>query len=143
MDDLVQWLGAQLDEDERIAHAASSGPWNAYAGPEMPWISKGELIHPVRTWERMTGQPSIMTEAWFDSRFIAEWNPARVLREIDAKRRLLDLHAPDVMGTHTSCTECGQGYEMHDWGPAYPCTTVRLLAMPYEARPGYREEWRP
>jgi hypothetical protein len=25
--DLVQWLTAQLDEDERIAKAATPGPW--------------------------------------------------------------------------------------------------------------------
>jgi hypothetical protein len=25
----------------------------------------------------------------------------------------------------------------------YPCPTVRLLALPYADRPGYRDEWRP
>lgn len=24
-----------------------------------------------------------------------------------------------------------------------PCSTLRLLALPYSDRPGYREEWRP
>ena len=28
MDDLVQWLRAQLDEDERIAQGAPVGPWS-------------------------------------------------------------------------------------------------------------------
>lgn len=32
MDDLVRWLGAQLDEDERIARAATPGPWRHHPG---------------------------------------------------------------------------------------------------------------
>ncbi|MEV5944426.1 hypothetical protein, partial [Streptomyces sp. NPDC051994] len=50
--------------------------------------------------------------------------PAAVLRRIAADRKLLDLHG-DVAG---KCAECSQGYESGDWGPDFPCTTVRLLA---------------
>ncbi|MGW2940001.1 DUF6221 family protein [Streptomyces sp. NPDC001156] len=28
MDDLIQWLRVQLDEDVRIARAATEGPWS-------------------------------------------------------------------------------------------------------------------
>jgi hypothetical protein len=30
-----------------------------------------------------------------------------------------------------------------EWGADWPCLTLRLLALPYADRPGYREEWRP
>lgn len=75
---------------------------------------------------------------------IARHDPARVLREVDAKRQLLALHAVDyrerperVLGEVDDpfCAECV--------GERYPCATIRLLALPYVDRPGYREEWRP
>lgn len=39
------------------------------------------------------------------------------------------------------CKTCGSGEEKYpaDW----PCATIRLVALPFSDRPGYREEWRP
>ena len=68
------------------------------------------------------------------------------LADLDAKVKLLNLHAPDSFNGasgYVSCKECGQGYEVHEWGPKYPCATVRLLALPYADHPDYREEWKP
>jgi hypothetical protein len=59
---------------------------------------------------------------------IVRWDPARVLAEIDAKRRVVEnqqRHAPGQSG----------------YGAA--TFAVRCLALPYADRPGYREEWRP
>jgi hypothetical protein len=69
---------------------------------------------------------------------MAAHDPARVLREIDAKRQIIDLHRS---GQHHQC-RTGE----HDDGYAKwvgICTTLRLLALPYADRPGYRNEWRP
>lgn len=132
MDDLVQWLYKQLDEDEAIARAASDGPWRSYRGPDKPWLSKGDLIHPVYTWDNAVGTPVIMTAFWADSRHIAEWNPQQMLREADAKRQILALHAKGA--SDLFCAHCEQ---------EPPCPTLRLLALPYADRPGYSEEWRP
>jgi hypothetical protein len=87
MDDLVTWLRAQLDEDERDMNA----------------------------------------------------RPA----EVDAKRRILDLHTPARPGDPSyGCPTCWEGAE--DGGPMdYPCPTLRLLALPYADRPGYQGSWRP
>lgn len=117
MDDLVQFLRDRLDEDEQTAMAASTGPWRAYTGPERKWQSKGNLIHPVTTWDHMTGDPVIMTATWIDSQHIAWWNPERALREIEAKRRILD-------------------------GPTND-TLVKLLALPYADHADYQDTWRP
>ncbi|MET9142419.1 DUF6221 family protein [Streptomyces sp. NPDC004042] len=141
MDDLVQWLRVQLDEDEQIARAASGGPWMAWAGPEKPWQNKGELIHPVQTVDHTVGEPPIMTAVWFDSRHIAEWDPARVLREIDTKRRTVELCAQplvDVTGPGGAEPTFIPGE-----GPPWGLDVLRLLALPYADRPGYQEEWRP
>ncbi|MCI3240266.1 DUF6221 family protein [Streptomyces spinosisporus] len=126
MDDLVQWLRAQLDEDERIARAAG-GTW--WAPPDLP----GEVYD--------SGGVNIDAKLKSFAAHIAEHDPARVLREIDAKRRMLELHHSIELPTEAldACAEC----EVTGAYPEYPCRTLRLLALPYSDRPGYREEWRP
>lgn len=94
-DALVAFVKARLNDDELTALAASTGPWRSHTGPEMKWLSKGELIHPVWTWDRVTGTPMIMTAMWADSQHIAWWSPARTLREVEAKRGLLDAALAD------------------------------------------------
>lgn len=77
-----------------------------------------------------------------DSGFYERFNNERVLAEIDAKRRILDLHHETEMESEPDHDRLGAGCaECHhfDW----PCDTIRLLALPYAGRDGYREEWRP
>lgn len=58
--------------------------------------------------------------------------PARVLREVQAKRRRITLHE-DVH-------DCpGIDWGSHEAGD--PCPTLRLEALPFDDRPGYRSEW--
>jgi hypothetical protein len=69
---------------------------------------------------------------------VYRWTPKRVLAELDAKRQILDVHQPDDVLDQPHCITCG------DWPTVpWPCRTVRLLALPYADKPGYREEWRP
>ncbi|MEU6597886.1 DUF6221 family protein [Streptomyces flaveolus] len=78
---------------------------------------------------------------------IVRHDPARVLREIEAKRRLLDEHKPDRpkgrpnMERH--CLTCTTAQAWDETASESNCLTLRLLALPYEDRPGYREDWRP
>lgn len=114
MDDLVRWLGEQLDEDERTARAAA----NLQADPENGWGAREGAITP---------HIGVVHEEEAQ-RHIVAWNPARVLREIDAKRRILTA------------------YENHDQDAPeldVPYSVIQLLALPYQDRPGYREQWRP
>jgi hypothetical protein len=62
------------------------------------------------------------------------------LAEVEAKRRILDLHhetelesEPDHDPMGAGCAECGH----FDW----PCETIRLLAQPYAGRDGWQEQW--
>ena len=135
MDDLVRWLGEQLDEDERIARGATDGPWTRWQGGRLHGF--GDLIHPVLTPGQKPGAKAvIVTASWLDADHIAEWDPARVLREIDTKRRIIDEHTLNGW----VCSTCDDGEVPPQ---AFPCPTLRLLALPYADRPGYREEWRP
>ncbi|MCX4575638.1 DUF6221 family protein [Streptomyces sp. NBC_01571] len=131
MDELIEWYGAQLDEDERIANEAGGqrGQWRL-ATP----LDDAEL-----------GDASWLRPPYL--RHVERHDPARVLREVEAKRQILALHVPtphqDEGDMWPGCTTCSWRDEMEALRVRYPCKTVRLLALPYADRPGYREEWRP
>jgi hypothetical protein len=149
VDELVQWLREQLDEDERTARAAShvlrnGAHWSLdeWQGREQPHslIAQGTAEQPVAL-GHFTADP-VPTE---QAEHIVTWDPARVLREIDAKRRLVDLHAKDEY--YDGCVICDNGNNscgcMSGWHWKYPCDTLKILALPYADRPGYQDDWRP
>ncbi len=147
MEDLVQWLRAQLDEDERRAKAATPGPW--WHNPGKQWLApdafekydlkQGEEFvgyggpHPFTGAVCATG-PASHAQSMRDAEFIAEHDPARVLREIDAKRQL--LYQFEHRGNSVRATA---GL----WDGGVWDDMLRLLALPYADRPDYREEWVP
>lgn len=80
------------------------------------------------------------------------------LAEVDVKRRILDLHAPEQSGykytdpdtrvPNMRCSVCHDipedvDYDNPPYAVEFPCPTLRLLALPCATRPGYRDEWRP
>lgn len=125
MDELVEWYGQQLDTDERIARACpGDGKWT----PADIAFYGNDLSPEVRA-------------------HMAEHDPARVLREIDAKRRTLERHTPHSSGTIGCSAHCSRPHPgaqvcNHD-GYRWPCPDVRDLASVYDQRPGYKESWRP
>lgn len=114
MDDLVQWLGEQLDEDERIARACpGDGAWDAdgfaFYGRELsPEVRAHVVAH----------------------------DPARVLREINAKRDIVDDLAEFIGWGARKGLDYQDGVEACE-------RTLKRLALPYADRLEYREEWRP
>ncbi|MFJ4712705.1 DUF6221 family protein [Streptomyces sp. NPDC088785] len=124
-DDLVQWLGEQLDEDERIARAATAGPWTQSGIGEYGWgVAFSVPGAGVEANDSDQGRA--------DADFIAAQDPARVLREIDAKRELLVwLVRKDDWALDN---------DLWTWDSD---DALLLLALPYADRPGYREEWKP
>lgn len=125
MDEICKWLGEQLDEDERVARAASGGTvvgepgnwrpapggdeWEAFAGD-----IEEELLVALRP--GLPRPPDVMSGMWGawasnepDSSdpgagssmpaltHAARHDPARVLREVAANRRRLERHTPQMM----------------------------------------------
>lgn len=133
MDDLVTWLRAQLDEDEEEARDFNFCEWTADGDA----VTAPAIAGP-RDGTRIIGEgmPFALAE------WVARHDPARVLREVEAKRRILDLHR---RGESDECVVCDVGAQSCGclgWGD-YPCATLRLLALPHANRPGYRDEWAP
>lgn len=132
MDELVRWLGEQLDADERIARGATDGPWTRWRGGRLRGL--GDLIHPVLTPGQKPGaKAEIVTASWMDADHIAAHDPARVLREINAKRQTLGFLVEEMDRTDNPW-----------WYDDKMERILKLLALPYADRPGYKaEEWAP
>jgi hypothetical protein len=126
MDDLITWLKAALDDDERDAQTATPGPW----------VTNGTAVwrKPDDSWDfrrAMDGRhgrmPYVMVDPGetpepLNAEHIARWDPARVLALMTALRTLLD--------------------EFH--GEARETVAIMTIGHAlYAERPGYLPEWRP
>lgn len=146
--DLIAFLRACLDEEERVAQVATPGPWridarnpNVVREPApIDWV--GVAGHRLDMPPIFTGQTSSRARSqWIgDARHIAAWDPARVLAEIAAKRAILDHLDLDDAG----CEDCGVPDDVHletcqGYRPNWQI--ARLLAQPYRGWPGWSDDW--
>jgi hypothetical protein len=134
--DLVSWLRVELDADEQLALAAGGLDWHDDKHPSQEGRisdSAGNVV----TYDE--GAPTAAQAA-----HIATWSPRRALDEITVKRRLLNRY-DHIIATikkerasepYDQVTRAGQA--MADM---VIFAVVLELAMPYAARPGWREEW--
>ncbi len=134
MDGLVQFLRARLDEDEALAREAPAGPWHI-----------GNAVDPTQPCSVHTF-PSVRLVAdglnWLVAEHIAHHNPARVLREIDAKRGVVDRYEFACKEAAATDIDEEERETRVQVAAAFQSCTL-LLASVYADRPGYREEWRP
>jgi hypothetical protein len=132
MDDLIAWLRGVLDEDERLAKMAAEEarpPWRfeVWGGDAFPYLyvldANDEAVVDV-------GTEGI-------ARHVAAHNPAAVLADIAAKRKILgdENDGAAVFAVHERGICWPQ--ELTDWAD----DVIRLLASAYADRPGYRAEW--
>lgn len=131
---IVEFLTACLAEDERIAKAATAGPWRAHDthlgqyGYAATVLSGDGNDTDLRAWlPSMSNEPWDETRnVWADAGHIAEHDPARVLREIDGKRKQL--------------AECVRAMDYDSRGTSSMAKDFMvLLALPFSHRPGYVE----
>lgn len=137
--DIAAFLTARLDEDERGAHAAcgfhdfkpyraaKSLPynWRAYVNPGAEVVhGSGELAATARA-------PEVAAH-------IARHDPARVLREVAAKRRVLARHHDDGDG----CYGCGFGSDEERMvKDVNDCPELRDMASIYTDHPDHDPAW--
>lgn len=123
-DGLIAFLRARLDEDERVAHAAA-GVWES--DPDGPaWMGTGLEVTP----------------------HVLRHDPARALREVEAKRVILGIHDRVANGWGgarwaEACAGCGGEYDDPITPRLVDCPHLRAMAAVYADHPDYREEWRP
>lgn len=152
-DALVQFLRDRLDEDEAVArraceYAEASWKLDEEFGetilwwPPEPRVAEKEREHglPV-TSDQWRGQ-TIGSSGQCIAPHMARHDPARVLREVEAKRQILRvLESAEVALRNTE-----PGKEPHELmtGAANSLrAAVRLLALPYADHEAYSEDWKP
>lgn len=120
--DLIAFLTARLDEDEAMALEIQQRDWRI-----------GNAVDPTQPCHIHTfPRAELVADGlnWLVAEHITRHHPARVLDDVDAKRKAIE-----------ACT-----YFLHDSeaGPD-PCaaTVLAALALPYADHPDYRDEWRP
>jgi hypothetical protein len=117
--ELVEFLLARIGEDEAAARGAYGVRWEVIEGVNASQV----LVHRAEIRDdkwRVGHLGHVATvERGHDVAHIARWDPARVLAECAAKRRIVEMYA----GQH------GQPYVLH------------FLTLPYAAHPDYRQEW--
>jgi hypothetical protein len=151
MTSLADWLLERIAEDEAIANAAETKSW--YTDRDKPGWEDSEYMRDSADVVSRDGGDSVDVEfrdgdmriydegghSWREADHIARHDPARVLAECDAKRRIVD----DLELAEISESSPARHYEK-----AAPYVTDRLrrvlmhLALPYADHPDFREEWR-
>lgn len=152
---LVEFLLARISEDEAAAREAIDP---ARPGERWSWEVPDDAGDPdtprwLRTVEEFPTSsgvgplPSFPLGSEFRAEpargmaHIARHDPARVLAECEAKRSIVELHLPtESFRWCITCTDI-------DVAPpnnveAYPCRSLRALALPYAGHEDYDEAWR-
>lgn len=148
MSELVEFLRARLDEDEQVAREATNhtGRWRWDHGygeqcndPECPY---GELVDEAEPGETIAGTVLMdvhgydVRESWQGAEHIARHDPARVLAEVEAKRRTIRAHDKWCQD------QCEAIYPNVGPDAAY-YWQMKLHAELYDDHPDYDEAWRP
>lgn len=139
--DLIVFLLAQLALDEAAAKAAQlrfPGPWDRAVAPDSP------LPSAVSLYDSLDESFGVIRGS-YAADHIARHDPARVLREVAAKRAILAEHGPSRRDASrcrvcTAITHTGMGHADARRFRA-PCPTLLFLAAVYSDHPDYRAEW--
>lgn len=144
---ITEFLLARIAEDEAAAKAASPGGWQ-FSG--IASVAGGTLYDETRrivdvVYERPDDHDGsivrhlLSSEADANGLHIARHDPARVLAECEAKRRIMERHnAQPFFDDPESfyCATCNEGI-----GGFHPCPTLRALAAVYADHPDYDQAW--
>ncbi|MEV5894733.1 DUF6221 family protein [Nonomuraea fuscirosea] len=146
MDELITFMRARLDEDERGARDATPGPWSYdpgkewYDGDDFVTMTNGQEFVGYGGLSLFRGAVCITGDAGHaqsakDAEYIAGHDPARTLRETEARRRALARHVPGPP------TEAGRR-TMARHSPAPPTETAPLpdAEPPSGTEPPFRTE---
>lgn len=128
MSNLVAFVRARLDEDERLARACQDEIGTLRAGE--PFLDGSGVAerddYPSYPWGSRDRELA----------FMAAFNPARALREVAAKRRTIERHEAHEGRCVVCCSVDPDG----GWDAA-PCGTIRNLTETWSNHPDYDPAW--
>ncbi|APE21429.1 MULTISPECIES: DUF6221 family protein [Streptomyces] len=138
MEDLIAFLRARLDEDEELALQAQQ------LGGAPSWDSAADvlLLPGLKTRRRLAeqGVPDALQDAV--EAHAARHDPARVLADVDAKRRIVTAYEEAA----TEFQDIGPGMVSYDrmvGSVSSLRTAIECLSLAYADHPDYQDMWRP
>lgn len=138
---LTDFLLARIAEDEDVARAASVGPWYSTEGTRRG--TYGVLVEDsLGDWLGNIAKDT----SEVDAEHIARHDPARVLAECEAKRRIVEalVDAEDAVAGYDNDDPNNPPSYWQEWGNLHALRlSVGLLALPYADHVDYRQEWKP
>ena len=130
--DLASWLHAQIAADEQLARRVEEQVGAARAGEQFPDRSRIADYDDFPSYPWSLEQPEL--------EFLARWHPRTVQADLEAMRRTVRFCTQLI--NITTLEEAA--VDSDDSARAEVAwETLRLLALPYANREGYREEWHP
>lgn len=99
-----------------------------------------DAVAVLASWVEMTSRSTDAAMAHFDRH-----QPKHVIEDGSAKIQIVRMHAggEHMCPSRRALNDGLWSAPDQDQDVMSPCPTLRLLALPYADRPGYREEWRP
>lgn len=140
MNELIEFLTARLAEDEAIARAVddNSPPWTG------EWIVRDARALGTRNGWCLAYPHDGREFAPGLIEHIARHDPARALREVEAKRAVIELHGRAESHPH-GCVVCSLANEscgcVGTWAEGWPCETIKRMAGVWHDHPDWRAEW--
>lgn len=136
MTDIVEFIRARLDEDERIARAAGAGPWRYRDHP----ADRALVVDAA-------GEVVVYDEGWpseDQGRHMARHDPARVLREVAAKWAILAetlAYEAKIDGEWGCCHRAEQIAAGQCATKPADVATLRWLASTWSDHADYDQAW--
>lgn len=132
MTDIVAFLNARLDEDEAAATPGEDWSFGFGASSHNIFNEEGDYV-------AVCIAQAIGNDPVRNAEHIARHNPARVLREVKAKRRTMARHYADDDG---SCVGCHFANDETRWAETIEeCPELRDMASVYADHPDYGPAW--
>ena len=129
MSDLVAFLNARLHEDEAAARAAAPGQWRSHQAGGWRAVLLGKGLGPDAA----------------DVEHIARHDPARVLREVAAKRAILEFYLEPPDGLPAGNAEVISGAEDGSGRAPRPLTVIEAIVLDlagvWSDHPDYDPAW--
>ena len=138
---LLEFITARLDEDEATARAAGDGRWRVDH-----WLDPRSSCPTGCSCRRVEGLDfTVFDEGGHDeaqAEHMARHDPARVLREVEARHRTLIRHRRDPQG---ACIGCGWSGDLDEprTDAAEECPELLDMASVWSDHAEYLTEWSP
>ncbi len=120
---LVARIQEALNEDERLANLMPPFPWTLNGERDEVLAADGEIV--CEPFALSSNQVRNMAEHF------ARHDPARVLRQVAAHRKILELHQSTGLGGPWCATCADADSRAGLVGSSWPCPTALLLAEAY------------